>query len=593
MSKTVLRLRHITLAPPSIGPMVAGKLDQLTMARLGHDDALGRPLLIGALPLACAHTGGDLGRALFTPWHALSFGRQASSIGLMAFDQDWLRQHDGPCLIFLVHAQPPGLQLPDIRPGVLRPFAPLPEALAHFEPDNTHHDCRPALCRAIWRAMRLLQGHAQDVVPHLPSLSPRSAPAPQPARTTTRFVLGSCLYPGGMLEETPYPGDWCPAAADQSMALLHDLRTKPSAPPLDFALLVGDQVYLDATAGLFDPAMLADRFGAPYLKWLGRPMVRRALAGLPVHTMLDDHELTDNWEPVHPQARSWHDEEAHPSVHHHNRDLLAKGLISYLTFQGPVIHAPQGLSRPKLWRLVGTHEDPEMVFMADTRTRRQLRNTRTVDRADIMDTTQFDALCDWLRRSGQHPTQARFLACPTMLLPRRRLAVGPTPASALHSDAWDGFPHAMHRLLANLYEHDCRNVVLLSGDEHLASVSFVDIRKEGAARTVRIHVVHTPGLYTPFPFANARPIDFLTPDAFDFSWPDDAGTPARYHCNVQTWFAPPINGFVLIDAPRQLDPENPIRLGFMLSDSAQVHHPAPVPDQGTSDIVTLYVQPAS
>lgn len=373
------------------------------------------------------------------------------------------------------------------------------------------------------------------------------------------------------------------------MATLHRIRMANPDADLDFVVLVGDQVYLDATAGLFDPSLLADRFGAPYKQWLSRPMTQLGLAGVPVHTMLDDHEVADNWEPVDRDAQACDKDGKPVSVGAWTRDLLAKGMISYQTFQGPVSPPASGLSRPRFWRPIGTSTDPHMVFMADTRTRREARNTRTIDTADIMDAQQFDALCQWLVQSGQEPTRPRFIACPSMLLPRRRSAAGATVACALHSDAWDGYPHSLKRLLATLYEGRCNNVLLLSGDEHLGSVSFIELRRDGQPDIVRVHVVHTPGLYAPFPFANASPEDFITPDEFDFCWPTGQDQQAQYNCRVQTWFPPPSNGFVLIDAPHALSPGDPIRVTFVQSQPKDRGAPAPTtaPD---SALVKVLVQ---
>lgn len=582
--------RQVILAPPLIGPMIALETTQLVQARVGYDDALGRPLLLGALPEACEDPTGVLRCARFTIWQEIAFGKSPSNVGWITFSFTELPPTQGPWLIFFVHAQPPGLQRPVLRSDEPSHFCALDHVLRQHVPLPNHDDPRPGLARAIQGALRRWMQADIGTRPVFPGLQLGRQTGPQapalgklPAPSArTRFVLGSCQYPGGMLDTTPLRGQWRASPPDQSMATLHRARMGTSDADLDFVLLVGDQVYLDATAGLFDPALLADRFGAPYKQWLGRPMTQLGLAGVPVHTMLDDHEIADNWEPVNPDVRACSRDGRQTSVRAWSRDLLAKGMISYQTFQGPVTPPSAGLGRPRFWRQIGTSADPQMVFMADTRTRREARNTRTIDAADIMDAAQFDALCHWLQQSGQQPTQPRFIACPSMLLPRRRSAVGATVACALQSDAWDGYPHSLHRLLAALYECRCHNVVLLSGDEHLGSISFIDLTREGQTDVVRVHVVHTPGLYAPFPFANASPDDFITPDDFDFCWPApaDHNVQARYHCHVQTWFPPASNGFVLVDAPHALSPRDPIKVTFMQSTANDAPPPAPmaIPD---------------
>ncbi|RYY53330.1 MAG: hypothetical protein EOO24_64410, partial [Comamonadaceae bacterium] len=60
------------------------------------------------------------------------------------------------------------------------------------------------------------------------------------------FALGSCQYPAGLLD-----ADVAEASYRQLLAVL-DQGTEATCP--QFLVLAGDQVYVDATAGLFDPA---------------------------------------------------------------------------------------------------------------------------------------------------------------------------------------------------------------------------------------------------------------------------------------------------------------------------------------------------
>lgn len=562
---------RVTLVPPGIGPLIIGRQGRELTIRVGYDDALGAPLLLGAIPAQYAidpHAAEHAAR--FTPWRECLFGKAKANVGVFRFElpgDDWL--------IFLIHAQPPGIGFtPD---GTLpTPLEPLDLALARLslragQPD-TRVDVQAATCQALreWVAMD------PATRPVLIGLSP---PAPHPSHhhtahtappAHTRFVLASCHYPAGMLDETPLRGGWAASPADRSLAALHQLRTSGQH-TLDFLLLVGDQVYLDATAGLFDPSLLADRFGAPYMKWLARPMAQQAMAGLPVHTMLDDHEIADNWEPAHPQAQGVLTDGRIASVRAYNSRLLAQGMVSYQTFQGPARTSSGGLDRPRLWRQIGPAHDPCMVFMADTRTRRALRNASNIDTVDIMDARQFEALAHWLAASERQ--RPRFLACPSMVLPRSRASVGATPAHALYADAWDGYPRSRDRLLATLNECNAANVVLLSGDEHLPSISSIHITRLRDGHTVQVHATHAAGIYAPFPFANARPDEFLGEDCFTFEW---AGQ--DYECRVSTTFLPVPNGFTVIDAPDCLD-QGKIMLSFVHTEQGTVDFaatPAPL-----------------
>lgn len=67
-------------------------------------------------------------------------------------------------------------------------------------------------------------------------------------------------------------------------------------------MLAGDQVYSDATAGLFDPAALDDRYKRPYEKLYASSQVRRVLRQRPAYMMLDDQEISDDRAPTQNQA---------------------------------------------------------------------------------------------------------------------------------------------------------------------------------------------------------------------------------------------------------------------------------------------------
>ena len=72
----------------------------------------------------------------------------------------------------------------------------------------------------------------------------------------------------------------------------HDVATRPRC-----LMLVGDQIYADATAGVFDPTVMDDRFELPYEGLLQTAVVRHTLRRLPLFTTVDDHEIDNNWEP--------------------------------------------------------------------------------------------------------------------------------------------------------------------------------------------------------------------------------------------------------------------------------------------------------
>jgi len=360
--------------------------------------------------------------------------------------------------------------------------------------------------------------------------------------TDITFALASCQYPAGFLDRE---------IAEASLRRLGkrlDAENDKLVP--EFLLLVGDQVYVDATAGLFDPATRFDRFMTTYERFHDREgalqdLVRR----MAVYMMLDDHEIEDNWEPG---SGSKADEN------------MEQGRRAYLAFQrraGPpqILPEPSWDSKEPLWYTFERRGFP--FFVADTRTERTARSAATVTDARIMSETQFKKLLCWL--SEQDLDVPKFIASPAILLPRHLRAVQHGhPASALRSDAWDGYPYSLHRVLGYIATRRIRNVVFLSGDEHLSCVARASITPNGSNQPVDILSIHSSALHAPFPFANAITEDFAVPDEFSFSVsPQHISCEANggpgfdwggaYSCKVETDFAPPGDGFAVLRAVKE------------------------------------------
>jgi len=262
--------------------------------------------------------------------------------------------------------------------------------------------------------------------------------------------------------------------------------------------------------------------------------------------MLDDHEIEDNWEPVEGERRPG--------------DNLIDGRRFYLEYQriaGPELRPPSPDSPLPLRYDFELNGFP--FFMADTRTERKARTAQTIESARIMSDGQFEDLLDWLARPRE-PDVPKFIASPACLLPRKlRTRQNAHCAAALRSDAWDGYPDSLHRLLAYIVEKQIGNVVFLSGDEHISFATRARIRARDSGKTMSIYSIHSSALYAPFPFANAVPDDLAWEEPFDFTLP--RGGPARtqgaavwggaYECEVATEFAPPGDGFTLVQALRE------------------------------------------
>ncbi len=346
---------------------------------------------------------------------------------------------------------------------------------------------------------------------------------PESKDAELRFAVASCQYASGLLDKQPAYRSYERLA--QSLA---------GGRPPELLLLVGDQVYIDATAGLFDPTVLADRFHRPYKVLYGEPRVSaigRRLDG--VYCVMDDHELEDNWEPVETPA----------GIDYGKLRLAVEGYAKWERAQGPAC-VPGRSPAPPVW--YAFDRDPARFFMADTRTERTARNVRLLSGARIMGSEQRDALRTWLEKDANR-TIPKVIATPSILLPRRRWARG-HEANALRSDAWDGYRASLHELLAFIARKEIGSLFFVSGDEHLSCAARIEIRAiagpaAGKPNTV-IYSIHGSPLYAPFPFANSVEEDLVAADRFEFDDPEVAGT--RYECTVDTRFPRIGDGFAVL-----------------------------------------------
>jgi phosphodiesterase/alkaline phosphatase D-like protein len=288
---------------------------------------------------------------------------------------------------------------------------------------------------------------------------------------------------------------------------------------------------------LFDPSTRFDRFVLPYESLYRSRAVRDVLRRLPAYMLLDDHEIDDNWEPA---------AGADPRKDPH----LQEGRRAYLDFQ-------RRATPPRA--AAGDHagdDDPLWFsfarggfhfFMADTRTEREARGAATIERARIMSEAQFGKLLGWL--DAQDRLMPKFIATPSILLPRHLRAIqNGHPASALRSDGWDGYPRSLQRLLAHIADKQIRNVIFLSGDEHLSCVARATVTSLQTGRSVSVYSIHSSALHAPYPFANSIPEDLVEKETFSFA---PAGTGHGYRCAVSVERFIPGDGFAVLRVYRE------------------------------------------
>lgn len=396
-------------------------------------------------------------------------------------------------------------------------------------------------------------------------------PSESAAPPALRLVAASCQYPAGLLDATPSstalnlqsPPLSHLGPADRSAELmrqtLQNLHPDQDATPT-WTVLMGDQVYVDETAGVFDPAVLgninSDGVWQPtYRRWRQNRVWRRLRSSMDgrCFALPDDHEFVDNWASPLPGddsawARTTHDQQTRGLAAYWDEQ---RSLWPHPYNQAPIRAAgsqgqPASDGHAPLWVDLGLSSLQLPLFLADTRTERPARTLGSLPHDHIMSATQRQAIEQWLAR-GQGQGAVRFLISASAVLPRP-VSVVREPATALHHDNWCGYPASQAWLLEQIYEHCADNLVLLSGDEHLSSVGTVVLHRPGGHH-VRVTLVHSSALYAPYPFANAQPRDFVVPDAYTL--------PSGLQVSVESFQFVPGDGFAIIECPTVDAASNP------------------------------------
>ena len=376
------------------------------------------------------------------------------------------------------------------------------------------------------------------------------ANAPEPLR----FAFGSCQYPPGVFDR--------PIAEASMRKLAASLDGAEGADAPDLLLLLGDQIYADATAGIADAARIDERFEQPHVDALRMAPLREVMRRRSVRALIDDHELSNNWEPFSADVAAKRPEDAK-----RNQQTLMKGREAFLRYQrmrpvrGSFAVRNAILSRPVDQAFnFGGHP----FYLLDTRTGRSPRGSSiTPYQGLIIDERQWFALRVWLLK---HPHALKFVATPSVLLARSRHTADHEMAFE-RSDAWDGFPQSVQQLIEFLYFNRITNTVFLSGDEHQSFHSEATVTSADDSHRLKIVSVHSSALYAPFPFANGRPTDFLEHDAYRVGSCD---------LQVTTTLAPPGDGYAVIEVPAGQQPLHAINLQYLKAQGND-NGPGPTP----------------
>lgn len=263
---------------------------------------------------------------------------------------------------------------------------------------------------------------------------------PQPgAGAPFKFLFGSCnLHSLGLFEKP-----------DKSWMRISQIAHDNKA---NFMLHCGDQIYADVP---FNPPTDINHYRSKYLDaWENCVPARRVLTELPHYMILDDHEITNNFDR---------------SMDGRNRDmdaLLRVAMKAYWEFQHS--HNPSTANGPYEYHYKFDCSDASF-FVLDTRYHRNSSIGR------MLDENQETDLLRWI---GQSPKKLKFIVSGVPF-------VGETIREG--NDKWCdiAFSSQRERILQCILDVGANNVVFLTGDMHNSYHATLDIKHD--ERSLRIH----------------------------------------------------------------------------------------------------------
>ena len=339
-----------------------------------------------------------------------------------------------------------------------------------------------------------------------------------PQEPSARFIVACCRHPGWAVER---------ARANHSLLDLDRRMTQGEVVP-QFMLLMGDQIYADATAGVADSPSAVEKVVTASRTAFNTDGMRRILSRVPCYMAIDDHEIAENWSGDMLEGSGPSQTET--------RRLHAAGMASFAAFQW--VHSPRNHNAGSFD--YGFEASSCDVFVLDARSHRH--RAAAAGAARICSARQMAALKAWLNDGSG---RLKVLACGSVVVPgllqHRRDAELRCPAE--DADNWQRAPGQRAEILRLLALSTAPAVALVSGDYHCACVSTIRFMR-GHELVRQACAVVAPPLYAPYPAINVHPKDVCATESIDL----DGGL--RAEIRTESWDG---NGYAEITATAHSD----------------------------------------
>ncbi len=305
----------------------------------------------------------------------------------------------------------------------------------------------------------------------------------RPAGSPLVIAAGSCRHPGIGFDR-----------GRTDAALNGIAKQAKEGEGVDLALMLGDQIYVDAAAGVLDGEERLEKYARRYDAAFASPGFRAMAASVPTYMLADDHEVRDGWpNDSLPAPKEFWDRSV---------EWAWRLYLAHQRWHGP--GRPPWARRPRLSRYSFWYEFEQRgypFFAFDARFERRPGGAHIVGREQIA------AFETWLRhvargeKEGQLERHVpKFVVSGSVFTPGLQEFVG-SPERRRRADNWQGFAADRERVARLVARSGLQNIVFVSGDYHCAAIGHFDY--SGA----RGYAVVAPPLYAPYPFANALPTD--------------------------------------------------------------------------------------
>lgn len=288
------------------------------------------------------------------------------------------------------------------------------------------------------------------------------------APTNVSFAIMSC--------NQPFNAEG--AVREDARQMLRAARKALEAHDCKFVVMMGDQIYSDMPLklSLFKTEFFRqiapegrDRiqdcttsevrklYQKRYRHFANIPELRDILRAYPTYTILDDHDIVDNWgsDPAH-RSEEW-------------RSVGEGARWAYFDYLG-CHQMPHSSELPRSFHYDVSY-GPISLFVMDLRSERWSDN----DHGQLYSKTQADDLESFLDRTSEQKVLFFVLSVPPVHLPRvlATTAARMTPDGEDFSDRWSSAGHAddrdrfMNRIREHQKEHPQQRHVFLAGDIHV------------------------------------------------------------------------------------------------------------------------------